>query len=153
MWEHENATRARELVLARIDVLLEEEEEEEVPPPRRTAPNPPRPAVRKPAAPARPPARKAAPARRPAVRKPAAPARKATAKAPVRKAAGAVKKAAKKSAAAGPPIKDYDKLAVPDIVRRLKRLSVSELKAVRIYERRNKGRVTLLDQIDSFIRG
>ena len=82
-------------------------------------------------------------------------ARKATAKAkaPTRKVASAVKKTVKKSVAAGPPIKNYDKLAVPDIVRRLKRLSAAELKAVRTYERRNKGRVTLLDQIDSFIRG
>ena len=174
VWEHENATRARELVLARIDVLLEEEE---VPPPRRTAPKPPRPAARKPAAPARrPAAQEAAPPRRPAAKKPAAPVRKpaaparpparkavparpaarkatAKAKAPTRKVASAVKKTVKKSVAAGPPIKNYDKLAVPDIVRRLKRLSAAELKAVRTYERRNKGRVTLLDQIDSFIRG
>ncbi len=46
------------------------------------------------------------------------------------------------------PIEGYDELTVGEVVERLDNLSADELQRVRDYERRNKGRDTLLEQID-----
>jgi hypothetical protein len=47
---------------------------------------------------------------------------------------------------------DYDELSVDEIAGRLDDLSVTELKKVRKYEKRNKNRETLIEQIDRKIR-
>ena len=46
------------------------------------------------------------------------------------------------------PIEGYDDMTVAEVVERLDSLSADELQRVRDYERRNKGRDTLLEQID-----
>jgi CHAD domain-containing protein len=51
------------------------------------------------------------------------------------------------------PIEGYDELNVEEIVARLEGLSDEELGRVREYERRNKNRTTLLEQIDSKAAG
>jgi hypothetical protein len=50
------------------------------------------------------------------------------------------------------PIAGYDEMNVAEISERLEGLSVDELKRVREYEKRNKGRDTLIGQIDRKIR-
>jgi hypothetical protein len=52
----------------------------------------------------------------------------------------------------GLPIKDYDEMNVAEISEKLERLSTEELKKVRDYEKRNKNRDTLIEQIDRKIR-
>ena len=47
---------------------------------------------------------------------------------------------------------DYDGLSVDDVSKRLEGLSAEELKKVREYEKRNKNRETLIEQIDRKIR-
>src|SRR5829696_5154122 len=51
------------------------------------------------------------------------------------------------------PIKGYDELTVEEVSGRLGGLSEDELRMVRDYEERNKRRDTLLEQLDSKIRG
>ena len=51
------------------------------------------------------------------------------------------------------PIEGYDELTVEEISGRLGGLSEDELRMVRDYEERNKRRDTLLEQLDSKIRG
>ena len=51
------------------------------------------------------------------------------------------------------PIEGYDELTVEEVSGRLGSLSVDELRMVRDYEERNKRRDTLLEQLDSKIRG
>jgi hypothetical protein len=46
------------------------------------------------------------------------------------------------------PIKNYDELTVGEISKRLNNLSEQEIKKVRDYEKRNKSRDTLLEQLD-----
>jgi hypothetical protein len=46
------------------------------------------------------------------------------------------------------PIRDYDRLTVDEIRRRLPRLSGTEVRRVRTYERRHKNRSTLLDTLE-----
>jgi hypothetical protein len=55
-------------------------------------------------------------------------------------------------AASEVPIEGYDELAVEEIAARLEGLSEEEVGRVREYERRNKNRATLVEQIDSKIR-
>jgi hypothetical protein len=50
------------------------------------------------------------------------------------------------------PIAGYDEMNVAEISERLEGLSADELKRVREYEKRNKGRDTLIGQIDRKIR-
>ena len=50
------------------------------------------------------------------------------------------------------PIAGYDEMNVAEISERLEGLSVDDLKRVREYEKRNKGRDTLIGQIDRKIR-
>jgi hypothetical protein len=50
------------------------------------------------------------------------------------------------------PIEGYDQMNVDEISGRLNGLSVEELQLVRDYEERNKGRETLLEQMDRKIR-
>jgi hypothetical protein len=50
------------------------------------------------------------------------------------------------------PIEGYDRMNVDEISGRLNGLSVEELQLVRDYEERNKGRETLLEQMDRKIR-
>jgi hypothetical protein len=50
--------------------------------------------------------------------------------------------------ATGVPIQDYDNLNVGEIVEQLDNLSADELQKVRAYEKQNKNRDTLLEQID-----
>ena len=50
--------------------------------------------------------------------------------------------------ATGVPIQDYDNLNVGEIAEQLDNLSTEELQAARAYERQNKNRDTLLEQID-----
>jgi hypothetical protein len=50
--------------------------------------------------------------------------------------------------ATGVPIEDYDNLNVGEIVEQLDGLSADELQKVRAYEKQNKDRDTLLEQID-----
>ena len=47
---------------------------------------------------------------------------------------------------------NYDELTVDEISKRLNGLSTEELKKVREYEKRNKNRETLIEQIDRKIR-
>jgi hypothetical protein len=47
-----------------------------------------------------------------------------------------------------PPIDGYDEMTVDEVTRRLEDLSGEELGRMREYERRNKNRTTLLEQID-----
>jgi hypothetical protein len=47
---------------------------------------------------------------------------------------------------------NYEELTVDEISRRLDGLSTEELKRVREYEKRNKDRETLIEQIDRKIR-
>ena len=47
---------------------------------------------------------------------------------------------------------NYDELTVEEISKRLEGLSTDELKKVREYEKRNKNRETLIEQIDRKIR-
>jgi hypothetical protein len=47
---------------------------------------------------------------------------------------------------------DYEELTVDEISKRLDSLSTEELKKVREYEKRNKDRETLIEQIDRKIR-
>src|SRR5215208_1204169 len=51
------------------------------------------------------------------------------------------------------PIEGYDELTVEEVSGRLGGLSEDELRMVRDYEERNKRRDTLLEQLDSKIRG
>src|ERR671910_674218 len=51
------------------------------------------------------------------------------------------------------PIEGYDELTVEEVSGRLGGLSVDEIRMVRDYEERNKRRDTLLEQLDSKIRG
>src|SRR5215210_7585833 len=51
------------------------------------------------------------------------------------------------------PIEGYDELTVEEVSARLGGLSEDELRMVRDYEERNKRRDTLLEQLDSKIRG
>jgi polyhydroxyalkanoate synthesis regulator phasin len=53
----------------------------------------------------------------------------------------------------GFPITAYDQLSVRQIDRRLQELSRAELRRVRNYERRNKGRKSLLRSLDRKIQG
>lgn len=46
------------------------------------------------------------------------------------------------------PIKDYDKLNVGDISKRIDKLSAEEIRTVRDYEERHKNRETLIEQFD-----
>ena len=50
------------------------------------------------------------------------------------------------------PIEGYDQMNADEISGRLGGLSVEELQLVRDYEERNKGRKTLLEQMDRKIR-
>ena len=47
---------------------------------------------------------------------------------------------------------NYDELTVDEISKRLNGLSTEELRKVREYEKRNKNRETLIEQIDRKIR-
>jgi hypothetical protein len=47
---------------------------------------------------------------------------------------------------------NYDELTVDEISKRLNGLSTEELRKVREYEKRNKNRETLIEQIDRNIR-
>lgn len=46
------------------------------------------------------------------------------------------------------PIKDYDRLTVEEITRRLRGLSTDEIKEIKAYEQYNKNRVTLIERFD-----
>jgi hypothetical protein len=46
------------------------------------------------------------------------------------------------------PIEDYDELNVGEITGQLDNLSTDELRRVREYEKRNKNRETLIEQLD-----
>jgi hypothetical protein len=48
----------------------------------------------------------------------------------------------------GLPIDDYQHLTVPEVVSRLEELSSSQLRRIQSYERKHKGRKTLLAQLD-----
>lgn len=50
------------------------------------------------------------------------------------------------------PIENYDNKSVSDVTQRLDKLSDAELKQVRTYEKQNKNRETLLQQIDGKIK-
>jgi hypothetical protein len=50
-----------------------------------------------------------------------------------------------------PPIKDYDELSVQEVTEHLDDLSVEEIREVKVYERRNKNRESLLKRIDQKI--
>ena len=50
--------------------------------------------------------------------------------------------------ATGVPIQDYDDLNVGEIVEQLDNLSADELEKVRVYEKQNKDRDSLIGQID-----
>jgi hypothetical protein len=50
--------------------------------------------------------------------------------------------------ATGVPIQDYDDLNVGEIVDQLDNLSADELQHVRVYEKQNKDRDSLIEQID-----
>ena len=50
--------------------------------------------------------------------------------------------------ATGVHIRDYDEMNVSEVVEQLDNLSVEELQATRAYERNNKNRDSLLEQID-----
>jgi hypothetical protein len=54
--------------------------------------------------------------------------------------------------ATGVPIESYDEMKVGEVVERLENLSVEELKATLAYERQNKNRGTLVEQIDRRIK-
>ncbi len=56
------------------------------------------------------------------------------------------------SATTGVPIAGYDEMNVAEISERLDSLSAEELKWVRDYEKRNKNRETLIEQIDRKIK-
>ena len=47
---------------------------------------------------------------------------------------------------------DYDELTVADVSKKLDDLSVEDLESLRVYEKRNKNRETLVEQIDRKIR-
>ena len=64
-------------------------------------------------------------------------------------AAGAMQSAAETPAF---PIEGYDEMNVDEVSKRLDGLSVEELQLVRDHEERNKGRETLLEQMDRKIR-
>ncbi len=67
--------------------------------------------------------------------------------------AGAAAEGAERAAEAAVfPIAGYDEMNVEEISKRLDDLSVEELQLVRDYEERNKGRETLLEQMDRKIR-
>jgi hypothetical protein len=51
------------------------------------------------------------------------------------------------------PIEGYDEMSVEEVSRRLGGLSEDELRVVRDYEERSKRRDTLLEQLDSKLRG
>ncbi|MDQ3864698.1 MAG: hypothetical protein M3317_14605 [Actinomycetota bacterium] len=51
------------------------------------------------------------------------------------------------------PIAGYDELTVEEVSERLEGLSTEELRTVRDYEERSKGRETLLEELDRKIRG
>jgi uncharacterized protein (DUF433 family) len=55
-------------------------------------------------------------------------------------------------ATTGVPIEGYDEMNVSEIVERLDNLSAEELQAARTYEKQNKNRDTLLEQIDRRIK-
>jgi hypothetical protein len=54
--------------------------------------------------------------------------------------------------ATGVPIESYDEMNVGEVVERLENLSAEELKATLAYERQNKNRDTLVEQIDRRIK-
>jgi hypothetical protein len=67
--------------------------------------------------------------------------------------AGATVEGAERAAEAAVfPIEGYDEMNVEEISKRLEGLSVEELQLVRDYEELNKGRETLLEQLDRKIR-
>ncbi|HSK85691.1 MAG TPA: hypothetical protein VK902_20135 [Rubrobacter sp.] len=51
------------------------------------------------------------------------------------------------------PVERYDELTVEEVSARLDELSTEELREVRDYEERTKNRTTILEQLDSRIRG
>jgi hypothetical protein len=55
-------------------------------------------------------------------------------------------------ATTGVPIEGYDEMNVSEVIERLDSLSAEELQAARAYERQNKNRDTLLEQIDRRIK-
>ena len=56
------------------------------------------------------------------------------------------------SPSTGVPIEGYDEMNVGEVVERLDNLSAKELKATLAYERQNKNRDTLVEQIDRRIK-
>lgn len=52
----------------------------------------------------------------------------------------------------GLPIRNYSKLTVPQVVKRLKSKSKQELKRIKGFEQKHKGRKTLLQAIDHEMR-
>jgi hypothetical protein len=67
-------------------------------------------------------------------------------------AAGATRATAE-SAAGQPPIDGYDEMNVDEITRQLGDLTVVQLQQVKHYEKRNKNRSTLIEEIDSRLTG
>jgi hypothetical protein len=57
------------------------------------------------------------------------------------------------SAAGQPPIDGYDEMNVDEITRQLGDLTVMQLQEVKHYEKRNKNRSTLIEEIDSRLTG
>ena len=51
------------------------------------------------------------------------------------------------------PVERYDELTVEEVSARLDELSTEELREVRDYEERTKNHATILEQLDSRIRG
>jgi hypothetical protein len=46
------------------------------------------------------------------------------------------------------PIEDYDRLTVPQVLRRIERLPARDVRRIEAYERRHKNRSTLLEALD-----
>lgn len=67
-------------------------------------------------------------------------------------AQAATERVVEASANGGFPIPGYDELNVGEVNGRLDSLTVTQLKAVREYEKRNKNRETVIDQIDRKIK-
>jgi hypothetical protein len=67
-------------------------------------------------------------------------------------AAGATRATAE-NAAGQPPIDGYDEMNVGEITRQLGDLTVVQLQEVKHYEKRNKNRSTLIEEIDSRLTG
>jgi hypothetical protein len=50
-----------------------------------------------------------------------------------------------------PPFEDYDRLAATEVIIRLERLGIEELRAVRAYEQRHRNRRTILGRVSQLL--